>query len=729
MRKLLIIVLLIAAFPAGILGQSTNVTVNVTDTGSQAWNTGTYNFTFVGEASVKWAGGNLARSFSGNLNSSGSATVSIPDNNTINPSPSFWNLTVCPNAAITVVTCNITKITVTGSAQTVNVTPAALVIPVPNVPTIIAVVAYADAEITGGWIGFSYFNYVSQSARFCLAITNNSCSLWGSTGGGSAALAGNTNAIYLSNTCPNPSSGNCFFANANVQFCFGTHATWTGATNTATVTCDYGIFTSADVNKKMFGTTGCCQQLTEVNGTVTLPEGTISGFTNSTTVTVTFSGTSTACNTSACEFAWGTDDTANLAAAWAAVIAAPVCKALILPSGYMFTTTAQFLGGNAACPSASSTLASVYGASQAVIGSGPALSVIVPTPSFSFATCTSNITCFGGAQFMQYINWSIFGAGNGATAAPSPVSIVAFGIESYAENFMIVGWGGNDANLTAATLNGRYYHFRANGAGKTGCITSQIVYMTTSVCQYQGQLSLSVPNGTTLYSEESAYGINNTTSPSTNIAGTYNGTNDQIAGASGQANTALFISAATGVVNLVNSLVTASSTTVSNAVQISGGILRATNTTFNGANASNNTINRASGTFFDGGNNTFLTGALTTILPTCAMTTGGGTGPACSLVAGSTNEKGTVRMTPGTTPGATGTTTITFAGTFSGATNTTPNCSFTYANTGTGAWSLVNTTPIVMITRSTTVPVFNWNQTGTLTAASTYDVDYVCVAR
>src|SRR5258708_32972055 len=109
------------------------------------------------------------------------------------------------------------------------------------------------------------------------------------------------------------------------------------------------------------------------------------------------------------------------------------------------------------------------------------------------------------------------------------------------------------------------------------------------------------------------------------------------------------------------------------------------------------------------------------------MTPGGGAGPACAVIAGSTNEKGTVRMTPGTAPGTNGTTTITFAGTFAGASNTTPSCSFDIANTGTGAWNLA--AGVQLQSRSTTVPVFTWNNTVALTAASTYDVDYLCAAR
>src|ERR1700676_2234690 len=86
-----------------------------------------------------------------------------------------------------------------------------------------------------------------------------------------------------------------------------------------------------------------------------------------------------------------------------------------------------------------------------------------------------------------------------------------------------------------------------------------------------------------------------------------------------------------------------------------------------------------------------------------------------------------IRMTPGTAPGTNGTITLTFTGTFTGATGTTPSCSLDIANTGSGTWNLAAVSQLN--TRSTTAPVFLWNNTLALTAASTYDVDYVCVPR
>jgi hypothetical protein len=144
-------------------------------------------------------------------------------------------------------------------------------------------------------------------------------------------------------------------------------------------------------------------------------------------------------------------------------------------------------------------------------------------------------------------------------------------------------------------------------------------------------------------------------------------------------------------------------------------------TTIGGTTAA---INRSSGTVFISPDTVFAAGAITSIAPACAATTGG---TACVLVAGSTNEKGTMRITASAV--ATGTVTMTFAGTYAGPSGAAPRCTTAYVNAGgTGAWSLTTTTPIVQIVRSTTVPAFNWNQGAALTAASTYDIDYVCPA-
>jgi hypothetical protein len=191
MRKLLIAALLFFLTPA-LWAQSTSLTMNVTDSGSVVWANGTYTLSFVGQPNSKWSGGTLATSFTGSLNSSGSVTVSIPDNNTITPSPSSWKVYVCPNPAVTAGPSGcytIASQTVTGSAQTLNVTPPAIVITVPTTATVInPIVAYADAEISGGWVGFSYYNVTSGLTRQCTAVSAGSCSSW-QAGGGTAPVS------------------------------------------------------------------------------------------------------------------------------------------------------------------------------------------------------------------------------------------------------------------------------------------------------------------------------------------------------------------------------------------------------------------------------------------------------------------------------------------------------------------------------------------------------------
>jgi len=184
MKRISAILVLLAA-AASAHAQSTSVTINVTDAGSQTWANGTYTALFVGDRNASWPGGALARSFTGALNGSGSATQSLPDNNTINPSPSFWNISVCPNSAVTVTTgCFIRQFFITGSSQTANITPPAIVITVPTTPTQInPVVAYADAEISGGWVGFSYYNVTTAASRVCTAVSGNACTTWAAAGG------------------------------------------------------------------------------------------------------------------------------------------------------------------------------------------------------------------------------------------------------------------------------------------------------------------------------------------------------------------------------------------------------------------------------------------------------------------------------------------------------------------------------------------------------------------
>lgn len=190
MRRIILgLILTLLAAGAAFSQNSTTVSINATDAGSVAWANGTYQFTFVGQAGASWPGGGLANAYPttpGSLDGSGNASRSVPNNATINPGPSFFNLTVCPNPAVTTQGsgCFTKQYTISGATQTINIVPPAITIPVPTVSTQInPVVAYADAEIAGGWIGFVY-NQTSGSGRVCTAVSNNTCSTWASYGSG-----------------------------------------------------------------------------------------------------------------------------------------------------------------------------------------------------------------------------------------------------------------------------------------------------------------------------------------------------------------------------------------------------------------------------------------------------------------------------------------------------------------------------------------------------------------
>ena len=191
MRKIIFGLLFILAGAANALGQSTTVSGNVTDTGSQAWAGGTYQFQFAPNPQFPtgpytWTGGTLNKVISGTLDGSGNYSVSIPSNTAISPQGSKWILQVTPNA--TSPSFSTPPTTITGGTQTLNATPPAVTTP----PTLFAR-AYADSEITGATLGSQYFNVTTLLVRVCTVVTGLSCTTWanvGSGGGGGGTVTG-----------------------------------------------------------------------------------------------------------------------------------------------------------------------------------------------------------------------------------------------------------------------------------------------------------------------------------------------------------------------------------------------------------------------------------------------------------------------------------------------------------------------------------------------------------
>lgn len=179
-----------------------NVTIVTTqsflrDTANVTWANGTYSFAFVGPANATWPGGPLPKTLAGNLDSSGAFTQAVPNNNTINPGPSSWTVTVCPNSAVTLgqQQCSITSgIVVSGATQQLNLSPNPIQIPGTTKPF---VAAYADSEIVPPvQVGFIYFNISLNGNRTCTAVdANNNCINWIPVGQAAASGVSTLNSL------------------------------------------------------------------------------------------------------------------------------------------------------------------------------------------------------------------------------------------------------------------------------------------------------------------------------------------------------------------------------------------------------------------------------------------------------------------------------------------------------------------------------------------------------
>lgn len=172
--RVLVFVLLCATLSAA---QTTSVTVNVADTDAQAWANGTYEFDFYTPPGVPnngtfiFNGATMSTfAYSGSLNGSGTATVSLPDNTFITPSGTQWNLQVCPQSTSP---CFTEAFTVSGLTQTINITPPAV-----RVGPLSRIAAYKDSEIVSPFIGNCYYNLTDLSTHCYNGI------VWVAGGGG-----------------------------------------------------------------------------------------------------------------------------------------------------------------------------------------------------------------------------------------------------------------------------------------------------------------------------------------------------------------------------------------------------------------------------------------------------------------------------------------------------------------------------------------------------------------
>src|SRR6267142_3137019 len=159
MKRILLAILFLLGTALSARAQSTTVSGTITDSGSQAWANGTYTFQLVANpqfpnlASYTWTGGALSQTIRGSLNGSGAYSQSLPSNSAIAPQGSKWVLIACPLASSSCFAGANT--TITGGAQTLNLTPPAIAINLQKPDQFVT--AYADSEIVTAFIGGQYY--------------------------------------------------------------------------------------------------------------------------------------------------------------------------------------------------------------------------------------------------------------------------------------------------------------------------------------------------------------------------------------------------------------------------------------------------------------------------------------------------------------------------------------------------------------------------------------------
>jgi hypothetical protein len=189
MRRLILGLVFLLAGAVNLYGQSTTVTGNVTDAGSQAWIGGSCQFQFSlnpqfpSFPSYTWTGGTLPQVVPCTLDGTGNYSASVPSNTAITPQGSKWILQVTPNA--TSPSFSTVPTTITGGSQVINVTPPVIAIPWTQVGSPIK--AYSDGEIVGNVpTGAQYFNVINIVSR----IWNGTAWVNAGGGGGGGSISG-----------------------------------------------------------------------------------------------------------------------------------------------------------------------------------------------------------------------------------------------------------------------------------------------------------------------------------------------------------------------------------------------------------------------------------------------------------------------------------------------------------------------------------------------------------
>ena len=384
MKKTFLLLLVLLAVAASAEAQSTTVSGQVTDTDGQAWNNGTFVFTFVTNpnypifSNYSWTGGTLPFTVSGSMNATGGYSVSVPSNSAITPINSQWSLKVCPQGSGSCVT--IANTTITGATQTVNVTPSGIRINLSSATPPVS--AYADAEIVGAIIGSQYYNLTTTGNRVCQAVTGSTCTTWNSAGGVSP------NSPVPANQAQGPTYNVRNYGAIGDAKKTTTAVTTNGSASVTDATSTPWL--STDVGKRIFciGNGG--------NTALTVTIATIATFVNSGSITVNTTGTANAQSSSVC--VWFTQkDTAAFQAANAAAL--QPLTSIITSSG---PTLSQ--PGNIFCPKGGYVVDSPFFVQVGASGNTLGVSFIGESRSSCIIYVSPDVVTVSGSYIMATVS-------------------------------------------------------------------------------------------------------------------------------------------------------------------------------------------------------------------------------------------------------------------------------------------------------------------------------------
>ena len=205
-------------------GQSTSVTLQVTDLDVQTWNNGTWSVQLTSPPGVPCCNYNILgtntpvpnQQQSGALSGTGGASLTVTPNTSIAPARTQWTFQVCPQASPS--PCFQQSFTITGAAQTVTINPPAIRINLQN--PVVKVTAYQDIEAVNGSFGSEYFNLTSSAVRVCISVALNVCT-YAALGGGGGTPGGSNTQIQYNNAGAFGGDSNLTWNSASKIFTLG----------------------------------------------------------------------------------------------------------------------------------------------------------------------------------------------------------------------------------------------------------------------------------------------------------------------------------------------------------------------------------------------------------------------------------------------------------------------------------------------------------------------------